>query len=101
MTAIITVIIDLLMSLLPTIESMAPAAIDNVLAQVAKAVPLLEGAAPNIVAAIQAIINALSNNPNKTVDQLTALQALAASAASAWAASVSASQAEDAASPSA
>jgi len=97
MSPIITVILDLLMSLLPTIESMAPAAIDNVLAQIAKAVPLLEGAAPAVVSAIQAIINALSNNPNKTADQFSALQSLSATAAAAWNASVSASQVEDAA----
>ena len=98
MSPVFLIFLNLLTAMLPVLERALPSEIDAVLSQIASAIPLLEGAAPTVVAAVQAIINALSNNPNKTADQLATLQTLAAQAAASWNASVSAAQAEDAAS---
>lgn len=74
MGAVASAIVSALTALLPLIGSAAGPAIDNVIAFLIQAIPLVESEIAAVAPSIENLITALKSNTAITAEQLTALQ---------------------------
>lgn len=74
MSAVASAIVAALTALLPLISGASGSAIDNIIAFLIQAIPLVQEEISAIAGPIENVITALKNNNAITADQLTALQ---------------------------
>ena len=76
MSAILTLMLTFIESMLPTLASMAPAAIAKIIADIEVALPILVKEAPAMVGPIQNLIESLGSNPGTSDEQMARLDAM-------------------------
>jgi len=74
----VTLIEGILSEILPLVDNIAPAGIQNIINILEKAIPFAVQAGTDLIAPIQNIIAAIQGTGNVTADQITQLQAQSA-----------------------
>ena len=78
MTSVVSIIVQLLTSLLPIIGNLAPASIGSTITLLENIIPVVVKEAQDLIAPVQNIIAALQGSGSVTSDQVAQLQAQSA-----------------------